>query len=111
LLESAGYHVTRVTSAPLAVERVRADPSAVDLVITDYNMPVMSGIALAEALCVVAPGLPVVITSGYVTEELRDRARRAGVSAVLFKENSFEQLGGIVQGILARAAADRKSAP
>jgi hypothetical protein len=45
--------------------------------------------------------------------DLYDPAQRyrAGVSAVLFKENCFEQLGGIVQGILAHAAVARASAP
>ncbi len=105
LLETAGYRVTRLAAAPQALERVRAAPAAFDLVITDFNMPTMSGIALAQALQALAPTLPVVITSGYVTDELRERACQAGVRAVLLKEHSFEQLGGIVQAILSRVQA------
>ena len=63
-------------------------------------MPGMSGIALAEALALVAPGLPVVISSGYVTEELKAQAHAAGVRAVLFKEYALERLGGVVHAIL-----------
>jgi PAS domain S-box-containing protein len=103
LLEAAGYRVSRLIAAPQAIERVQADPAAYDLVITDFNMPGPSGIALAEALKHLAPDLPVVITSGHVTDELRERARQAGVRAVLLKENSFEELGSIVRTILGPA--------
>ncbi len=104
LLESAGYRVSRVASASMALEQVRAHPGDFDIVVTDYNMPTMSGVELAEAMKAVAPGLPVVITSGYVTEELKARARAAGVRAVLFKEYAFEQLGSVVQAVLTDSA-------
>ena len=109
LLEAAGYRVTRSAAAPQAIARVQADPKAFDLVISDFNMPVMSGIALARALQTLAPGLPVVITSGHVTDDLRERASQAGVRAVLLKENSFEQLGSIVRAILTQAGQDRQA--
>jgi PAS domain S-box-containing protein len=109
LLENAGYRVKRVAQAALALALVQADPAAFDLVISDYNMPGMSGLALAEALLAAAPGLPVVIASGYVTDELQAQARQAGVQAVLFKEHSFERLGGLVHGILAGLRAARQA--
>ena len=100
LLQRAGYRVTCAHSAQQALDLVRAQPLCFELVVTDYNMPGMSGTALAEALSLAAPGLPVVISSGYVTEELMAQAHSAGVRAVLFKEYAFERLGGIVHAIL-----------
>ncbi len=111
LLQRAGCQVTCVGSAQQALDMVRAQPGAFDLVATDYNMPEMSGIALAEALARLAPGLPVVISSGYVTEELQARARQAGVRAVLFKEHAFERLGGIVHAILERKPEPQVALP
>ncbi len=100
LLQRAGYAVTCVHSAQQALDLVRAQPRRFALVATDYNMPELSGVALAEALAQVAPELPVVISSGYVTEALKAQAEAAGVRAVLLKEDAFERLGGIVQAIL-----------
>ncbi len=100
LLQRAGYRVTCVHRAQQALDLVRAQPCHFELVVTDYNMPEMSGIALAEALALVAPGLPVIISSGYVTEELKAQAHSVGVRAVLFKQYAFERLGGIVQAVL-----------
>ncbi len=100
LLQRAGYGVTCVHSAQQALDLVRAQPQRFALVVTDYNMPEMSGITLANALALAAPGLPVVISSGYVTEALKTQAQAAGVRAVLFKEYAFERLGGIVHAIL-----------
>ena len=106
LLERAGYRVTRVGSGMAAIDAVRLAPRGHDLVVTDYNMPGLSGLSVAEQLAAIAPGLPVIITSGYVTEELLERARVLGVRAVLLKEHSIERLTLAVHESLAGAASD-----
>ncbi len=103
LLQRAGYRVTRVDNGLAAIETVREDPQAHALVITDYNMPGLSGLAVAEQIAAFAPQLPVLITSGYVTEELLSRARTLGVRGVLLKEHSLERLAGLVGEALAAA--------
>ncbi len=105
LLQRAGYRVTRVGSGLAAIETVREDPGAHALVITDYNMPGLSGLAVAEQIADIAPGLPLIITSGYVTEELLERARALGVRGVLLKEHSLERLAALVRETLAGQAA------
>jgi CheY-like chemotaxis protein len=105
LLQRAGYRVTRVGSGLAAIETVREDPRAHALVITDYNMPGLSGLAVAEQIRAIAPGLPVLITSGYVTEELLDQARALGVRGVLLKEHSLERLAALIGETLAAQAA------
>ena len=99
-MQRADYGVTCARSALQALDRVRAQPQRFEIVVTDYNMPEMSGIALAEALALAAPGLPVVSASGYVTDELKAQAHTAGLRAVLFKEYVFERMGGVVRAIL-----------
>ncbi|WP_341887269.1 CHASE domain-containing protein [Variovorax sp. YR752] len=105
LLLRAGYQVTRVDSGLAAIETVRGAPQAHELVVTDYNMPGLSGLAVAEQLASIAPQLPVVITSGYVTEELLARAHALGVRGVLLKEHSLERLAGVVSDALAGGPA------
>jgi PAS domain S-box-containing protein len=104
LLLRAGYRVTRLDNGLAAIESVREEPGRYALVVTDYNMQGLSGLAVAEQLAQIAPRLPVVITSGYVTEELLARAQALGVRDVLFKEHSLERLAAVVGEVLAGAA-------
>ncbi len=104
LLQRAGYRVTRVGSGLAAIEAVREAPREFALLITDFNMPGLSGLGVAEHLAATAPGLPVIITSGFVTEELIERARMLGVRSVLLKEHSIERLAALVREALAVTA-------
>ena len=104
LLQRAGFRVTTCQDAALALHEVGEHPFDYDLVVTDFNMPRLSGIEVAYALAQIRRDLPVVISSGYLSEELRSEARRAGVRALLQKENTLEELGALVQRVLADAA-------
>jgi PAS domain S-box-containing protein len=96
LLRHGGHRVTAMSAPELAIEEVRANRQQFDLVLTDYNMPGMSGLKLAEVLREIAPGLPVVLTSGYMTDELQVQARRSGARAVVAKEFVVERLNDVL---------------
>ena len=84
---------------------MRDAPRPFDLVVTDFNMPEMSGLDLLRALADLRPGLPVIISSGYLTDDLRSDAKAAGVRALLRKENTLEKLPALVHKVLAQAVA------
>jgi len=105
ILERSGYRVSTCPSALEAIAAVRAQPEAYDCVVTDYNMPDFSGLDFARELARLRPRLPVIISSGYVTPELRDEARLAGVRGLLEKQNTFQDLTRLVGRILAEDAA------
>jgi PAS domain S-box-containing protein len=65
MLHQAGYAVTVSSSPADALERLRADPAAFDVVLTDHTMPRMTGEQLRRELHALSPGLPVVMMSGY----------------------------------------------
>jgi DNA-binding NarL/FixJ family response regulator len=65
-------------------------------------MPEISGLEVAHELAHIKPMLPVVISSGYITEELRHEARLAGVRGLLEKQNTFQELSALVAHILSR---------
>lgn len=46
LLEQLGYRVTTATASEDALEKIRVDPSAFDLILTDQTMPGLSGAEL-----------------------------------------------------------------
>jgi PAS domain S-box-containing protein len=100
LLERSGYRVSTYHDALDAIAAVRQNPGDFDFVVTDFNMPQCSGLDVAEQLHDIRPELPVVISSGYITEELRRHARDAGVRGLLEKQNTFEELGSLVGRIL-----------
>jgi CheY-like chemotaxis protein len=100
VLERLGYRVTACGSPAIGRDRFVADPAAFDLVVSDLNMPDMSGIELARELLARRPGLPVLLTSGLISEELRNEALRVGVREILRKPASVEDLAQAVHRCL-----------
>jgi CheY-like chemotaxis protein len=100
-LSRLGYEVTGFTDPKAAIERFDSDPSAFDAVVTDLSMPYASGFELARRMRRTRPDLPVIVTSGYVTEDDEATAREIGVRALLLKPRTMDELGDA----LARALA------
>jgi PAS domain S-box-containing protein len=100
LLRRAGYKVTTFEQPAAALARVVSDPYAFDIVVTDFNMPEMNGMELATALARAAPHLPIIITSGFISDEMRQQAGELHVGALLQKEYSLERLAGLVHTVL-----------
>jgi signal transduction histidine kinase len=65
MLEDLGHSVIGAESARQALDLLSAQPD-IDIVITDYAMPGMTGRELAVEIDRIRPGLPVVIATGYV---------------------------------------------
>jgi PAS domain S-box-containing protein len=104
MLEDQGFRVSGYERGELALDALRArlqdEPSEVDLIVTDYNMPGFSGLDVARELARMRPEIPVILTSGYVTEDLRTEARLAGVRHVIYKPNTIYELCEVIQRLL-----------
>jgi CheY-like chemotaxis protein len=70
ILVDAGYQVLEAADGKSALELLRRDGAAVQLVVTDVVMPGLSGRALADELARLRPGIPIVFTSGYTDGEI-----------------------------------------
>ena len=64
MLEDLGHKVIAVGSGARAIEEIESVP-AIDVVITDQAMPVMTGTQLIEVLRARRPQLPVILATGY----------------------------------------------
>lgn len=64
LLEDLGHVVIEANSGAKALEVLRTG-KLIDLMITDYAMPGMTGLQLAEAARGLRPGLPILLATGY----------------------------------------------
>jgi CheY-like chemotaxis protein len=102
LLEREGCKGTCIGSARDALEAVGTDPEAFDVVVSDFNMPAVSGLELARSLRAIRPDLPVVLTSGLVRDELMEALGAGEVQAVLGKEELHERLAGTLSEVLRR---------
>jgi CheY-like chemotaxis protein len=67
LLEDLGCEVETVFDGNQALERLAGDPR-IELLITDINMPGVSGYEVAERAPRVRPGLKIVLLSGAETD-------------------------------------------
>ncbi len=92
LLERRGCRIRGYTNQQEALNALRADPAAFDLVVTDYNMPGMSGLDVAREVRTIRADLPVAIASGFIDETLRAQANAAGVRELIFKASAVEDL-------------------
>ena len=96
LLERRGYRVTAMLNQQDAIDAVRHNPTGFDLLLTDFNMPGMSGLEVAKAVLAINPALPVAVASGYITDELQADALAAGVREVVFKTDAVEDFCAMV---------------
>lgn len=107
LLRRAGYASHVFTSPAEALRAVREDGIDYDLAITDYSMPGMSGIELARALRALHPQREVAVTSGYISAELRQEAPAAGVSELIYKPNTGDELLDAIERLASRVQSGR----
>ncbi len=100
MLTRLGYRVTTHTNPAAALAEFARAPEAVDLVITDLNMPGMSGLMLASKLLEHRPGLPIVLTTGYSATLTPEGVRALGLCELLPKPADFRALGEVVHRVL-----------
>jgi CheY-like chemotaxis protein len=85
LLRQLGYTPRACEDAGEALARFRACPKDYDVVITDLDMPKMTGPALATQILALRPDLPVYLMAGPGIEWTQEMARSLGFRAVLVK--------------------------
>ncbi|MGQ3052049.1 MAG: hybrid sensor histidine kinase/response regulator [Roseateles sp.] len=100
LLERSGYRVSAFGHAADALLSFENAPWDVDVVVTDLNMPGLSGLDVLREINAIRPGLPVIIGSGNLPPELLVDAERAGVRATFHKQNTLEELPALLAEVL-----------
>jgi len=99
-LTSDGHQIILTQDGQEAIDKLLADTAAVDLLISDVEMPGLDGIALAERALAAAPALRVLLISGF--EGGLDRAGRLPSARVrkVSKPLTLEQIRAEVRGLL-----------
>lgn len=102
-LTRMGHEVVSFDRAEPALATVQEATALVDLIITDFNMPGLDGLALLEAVRQVRPQLPFILMTGYADETLLARATAMAGVTLLQKPVLAAQLGEAVQKALSFA--------
>jgi PAS domain S-box-containing protein len=110
-LLSWGLHVEACGSADAAERIFERAPGEIDLLVTDYAMPSVTGIELAARLRQRRADLPWLLCTGFADADTIARARHWDAHAVLKKPIEREDLRAAVQGALVRRAKEAQAAP
>jgi two-component system chemotaxis response regulator CheY len=111
VLKDSGYHVDIAEDGKAGWEALHATrhaPESYALLITDHDMPGLSGLALVKKLRAVRIVLPVIMATGTLpTEDLFTRYPWLPPAATLVKPYSIEQLLGTVKAVLRMSSGIR----
>jgi two-component system capsular synthesis sensor histidine kinase RcsC len=99
VLRPRGWRVEEVATGHEALERCRDE--AFDAVILDHKMPGLTGAETARLLRAEGNGVPIILYSAYVTEDVEAEAAAAGVEAV-----AKEDLEGLIRALEAICAGE-----
>jgi PAS domain S-box-containing protein len=99
-LRHRGMDVEVVNEPTRAIELFELKADAFNLVITDYQMPEMTGVELASQLLKMRPSLPVLLYTAYSDVMIEQRSRDAGVAKVLHKPVDIHELYRTLHGLL-----------
>lgn len=100
MLERLGYGVEARTSSAEALALFRENPRKFDLVITDQNMPQMTGSGLAKELLRLHPGLPIILCTGFSEMVDANAAKSIGVRGFLMKPFSINEMAETIRRAL-----------
>ncbi len=102
ILANIGYKVTAYTNSLEALKAIENNPNEIDIIISDYSMPQMSGLEIAEKLNAAGIKIPILLMSGFIRKDIEDVAKRIGIAELIAKPiNSYQitdAIGRIMEG-------------
>jgi len=92
MLESFDYKALSAENGQIGLDQFLADPTKIDLVVTDINMPVMDGPTMIREMRRTRPDLPIIAVSGLSEQQhLQEGTGLEGIQ-ILAKPYSTDQL-------------------
>jgi CheY-like chemotaxis protein len=92
LLVSQGYKVLLAEDGPSALSIFAAHAHQIDVVLTDFAMPTMTGFTLARTLLRIRPNVPIIISAGRQEDYDTTEIDEIGIAATLPKPYSQASL-------------------
>ena len=104
-LRTGRFAMEFAQSAPMALQRItNARGETLILILSDINMPGMSGLELLPKAKAIRPDVPIIMITAYGDAETKRRALENGAEALLTKPIDFGTLRGEIDSRVERAA-------
>jgi len=104
-LRAGRFAMEFAQSAPIALQRItNAGDESLILILSDINMPGMSGLELLPKAKAVRPDVPIIMITAYGDAETRRQALENGAEALLTKPIDFGTLRSVIDNRVDRAA-------
>jgi two-component system chemotaxis response regulator CheY len=102
-LEAENYNVIEAENGEEAIKLLRSEDNLMNcgLILCDIRMPKVNGIEYIDYLKEQAPGIPVVVITGYPDTELAVGLMNKGVKDYLVKPVESEKLMKVVNKLIA----------
>jgi signal transduction histidine kinase len=99
-LSSLGYTVKGFNNSLEAAAYFSDHPDQFDLILTDFNMPGLTGLELSEKIQKIRRDIPIVLCTGYSKNITRQRLKSTGIRAFLMKPVTQYALSTTLREIL-----------
>jgi DNA-binding NtrC family response regulator len=109
-LEDAGYETVVAIDGRAALAHIERETELIDLLITDVNMPGLTGNELLAAMRAKRPEAPVIVITAFGSVEHAVAMVKAGAFQYLTKPFDTDDLLGAVAAALEQSAAPREQA-
>jgi CheY-like chemotaxis protein len=104
-LRAGRFTMEFAQSAPAALKRITdAETVSLILILSDINMPGMSGLELLPKARTVRPDVPIIMITAYGDAETKRKALEGGAEALLTKPIDFGVLRNEIETRVERAA-------
>lgn len=100
MLESIGYKVTPCENGKQAWRTFNSNPELFDLLLTNLDMPALSGQELAKEIHAIDAEIPILMTSGFGDAFTEKAARENGVKELLIKPIHLDHLSQVLHRYL-----------
>ncbi|MBW1813958.1 MAG: response regulator [Deltaproteobacteria bacterium] len=100
MLTQLGYKVTLSANGVEALELFRSAKKRFDLVITDFTMPNMTGMELAQKLMRIRPDIPIILCTGFNALVTPEKARKLGIREFIMKPVKLQKMAQIIRSAL-----------
>jgi two-component system, cell cycle sensor histidine kinase and response regulator CckA len=108
LLHSEGFDVLQASDALEALSIFKERTASIDLVVLDMIMPGMKGEEVLKRLRGISKTVKVVVSSGYMSEEQRDKLQEYGVDGFLDKPYSDTDAVNTIKLVLSQSHGDAR---